>query len=71
MFTFAVVYVLELAVQQVRLADGADFYLISYPLSATAGYIFLLQAVRQLQALVPRCSKNDYGGQEILKTRPC
>jgi len=47
-----VVDVIELAVQQVGLADGADFYLVADPLRAAAGDFLLLQAVAQFQAFV-------------------
>ena len=52
MLTFPVVDVVQLAVQQVGFPDGADFDLVPDPLSATAGYVLLLQAVCQCQTFV-------------------
>ena len=48
----SVVNVIELAVQQVGLPDGADFDLAADPFGAAAGDLFLLQAVGQAQAFI-------------------
>ena len=52
MFASAVVNVIQLAVQQVGFADGADFDLVSDPLGATAGDFLLLKPVGKLQPFV-------------------
>ena len=52
MFASTVVNVIKLAVQQVGLADGADFNLVGDPFRATAGDFFLLKAVGKLQPFV-------------------